>query len=88
MQLYPLFCSVAATPIWVLYDLYVDSSARRQGVGKLLMNQARELAKSNGSSRIDLETAVDNVNAQALYESLGYEKEVEFFKYSLSLEDH
>ena len=88
MQLYPLFCSVAATPIWVLYDLYVEPFSRRQGVGKLLMNQARKLAKSNGASRIDLETAVDNINAQALYESLGYEKEVEFFKYSLLLDDH
>ena len=88
MQLYPLFCSVAATPIWILYDLYVEPSVRRQGVGKLLMNQARKLAKSNGASRIDLETAVDNTNAQALYEALGYEKEVEFFKYSLLLDDH
>ena len=88
MQLYPIFCSVAATPIWILYDLYVEPSVRRQGVGKLLMNQARKLAKSNVASRIDLETAVDNTNAQALYEALGYEKEVEFFKYSLLLDDH
>jgi len=86
MQLYPLFCSVAATPIWVLYDLYVDASVRRHGIGKQLMNQARELAKSTGASRIDLETAVDNINAQALYETLGYERDTEFFKYSLYIE--
>ncbi len=88
MQLYPLYCSVDATPIWILYDLYVDASARRLGIGKLLLNQARELAKCSGASRIDLETAVDNTQAQALYESLGYEKEVEFYKYSLYLDAH
>ena len=86
MQLYPLFCSVAATPIWVLYDLYVDASVRRRGVGKQLMMQARELAKRTGASRIDLETAVDNINAQTLYESLGYERDREFFRYSLYIE--
>jgi len=84
-QLYPSYCSVAAAPIWILYDLYVDSDARNNGVAKALMNRALLLAQETGASRIDLETAIDNFAAQALYESLGYEKETEFYKYSLDL---
>jgi len=50
-----------------------------------LMNQALQLAKETGASRIDLETAIDNTSAQLLYESLGYERDIEFHKYSLEL---
>ena len=49
------------------------------------MEAAKEMARKSKASRIDLETAIDNYNAQALYEGLGYEREVEFYKYSLDL---
>lgn len=84
-QLYSSYCSVDATPIWILYDLYVDSTSRKQGVGKALMNRALMMAKETGASRIDLETAIGNTKAQALYESLGYQRDNEFYKYSLAL---
>lgn len=84
-QLYPSYCSVSVSPIWILYDLYVDSAARKNGVAKLLMNQALSLAKETGASRIDLETAIENTQAQVLYESLGYMRDNEFYKYSLEL---
>ena len=84
-QLYPTLCSVEAKPIWVLYDLFVHSSGRNQGIGKALMNRALTMAKKSGASRIDLETAIDNTSAQALYESLGYQRDTEFYKYSLEL---
>lgn len=84
-QLYPTLCSVEAKPIWVLYDLFVDSSARNGGIGKALMNRALVMAKKSGASRIDLETAIDNISAQGLYESLGYQRDTAFYKYSLEL---
>ncbi|MEH6589519.1 MAG: GNAT family N-acetyltransferase [Halioglobus sp.] len=84
-QLYPELCSVAARPFLTLYDLYVDSSARSRGVGRALMEEAKKYAKKSGASRIDLETAVDNYSAQALYEDLGYERDNAFYKYSLPL---
>ena len=84
-QLYFTYCSVDATPIWVLYDLFVDGTARRLGAGKALMNRALEHAKQTGASRIDLETAMDNVSAQHLYESLGYVRDTDFYKYSLEI---
>lgn len=84
-QLYATYCSVDATPIWVLYDLFVDDSARRLGAGKALMGRALEHAKQSGASRIDLETEINNVGAQRLYESLGYVRETDFYKYCLEL---
>jgi TetR/AcrR family transcriptional repressor of bet genes len=84
-QLYSSYCSVDATPIWVLYDLYVQQDARRLGAGKALMNRALAHAKASGASRIDLETEIDNVNAQQLYESLGYIRDTVFYKYSLEV---
>jgi GNAT superfamily N-acetyltransferase len=37
VQLYPSFCSVAARPIWILYDLFVAPAARGHGYGRRLM---------------------------------------------------
>ena len=85
-QLYPGWCSVSASPTWVLYDLYVDASVRQRGVGRALMQAAESMARKSRASRIDLETAVDNYTAQALYESLGYERERDFYKYTLELD--
>lgn len=82
-QLFPSFSSVSALPIWVLNDLYVENSARKQGVGRLLMNKARDFAVRTDSKGILLETAKTNVNAQALYESLGYIQNRESFFYFL-----
>jgi len=84
-QLYPSWCSVTASPIWILYDLFVDSSARQRSVGRALMQEAEKMARKSRASRIDLETATDNYDAQRLYEALGYERETEFYKYSLAL---
>ena len=85
-QLYPSFCSVEAIKIYILYDLYVDDSARKLGVGKALMETASEYAQKNGGGRIDLLTAKDNIPGQSLYEKLGYCRTNEdFYAYSLNL---
>ena len=85
VQLYPGWCSVAAAPLWILYDLYVEAGARQRGVGNALMEQAAKMARKTKACRIDLETATDNYGAQALYEKLGYERDTEFYRYSLDL---
>lgn len=84
-QLYPTFCSVAAAPIFVLYDLFVHPDARRVGVARALMERAQQHAEQTGVHRIDLSTAIDNAPAQALYESLGYDRDTEFYVYSLTV---
>lgn len=84
-QLYPSFSSVSAKRSWILNDLYVSSAARRLGVARKLMNAAKDFVISTDAKGISLETAPDNVNAQALYESLGYEKSSGFYSYYLSV---
>lgn len=84
-QLYPAFSSVAMRPIWILNDLFVAPQARRQGVGKSLMQAATEFATDNGARRLALATAVDNHSAQSLYESLGWVKNESFLHYNLEL---
>ncbi len=83
-QLYPTFSSVSTQPTWILNDLYVDKEARRKGVGEALMNRARELALATGAKGLGLSTAVDNLTAQALYESLGYKRDTAFYHYFLA----
>ncbi len=86
-QLYPALCSVDLVDYFVLYDLFVAPSARRQGIARALMNAASEWAKAQGAARLDLETARDNYPGQALYRDLGYELDEIFLKFSLDLGD-
>jgi ribosomal protein S18 acetylase RimI-like enzyme len=74
VQLFPSFTSIEARRLWVLNDLYVAEEARGYGVGRALMNAAREHAIQTGAKRLTLETMDDNRRAWALYESLGYVK--------------
>ncbi|MDV7104657.1 GNAT family N-acetyltransferase [Vibrio sp. TH_r3] len=84
-QLYPSFSSVSAARIWVLNDLYVADEARRQGIAKKLMNVARDFAANDKAKGLALETSENNITAQRLYESLGYEKELATYHYFLNL---
>jgi ribosomal protein S18 acetylase RimI-like enzyme len=84
-QIYPSFCSVIGAPIYVLSDLFVSSDARKSGIGRLLLEQARLHAKENNIPRMDLTTAKTNTNAQSLYESLGWVRDDVFFAYNKSV---
>jgi len=83
-QLYPTWCSLLAGPVYVLYDLYVSPRARRHGVARALLEAAADRARRDGKLRMTLSTAKTNVNAQALYESLGWGRDNEFYVYNLS----
>ncbi len=85
VQLYSSFCSVYTCPILILYDLFVKTEARGNGHGRALMNKATEFAKSEGYDRLELSTATDNFIGQSLYESLGYERDNDFYHYSLEI---
>ena len=84
-QLYPTWCSVAAARIFVLYDLFVDADVRRGGVGRALMLAAQAFGREAGAVRLDLSTARTNTRAQALYESLGWQRDDVYRVYNLSL---
>jgi ribosomal protein S18 acetylase RimI-like enzyme len=84
-QLYPLFSSVRTVRTYLLNDLFVSPSARRQGVAAALLNAAAEEARSRGAASLSLSTALDNAPAQALYESLGWRRDRQFCEYGLTL---
>lgn len=81
-QLYPLFCSVEAKPIYSLYDLFVRPQARRTGAGRALLLAAERLAAEHGKARMDLTTAKSNLSAQSLYESQGWVRDEIFYAYT------
>ncbi|WP_274051459.1 GNAT family N-acetyltransferase [Thalassomonas haliotis] len=86
-QLYPNFSSVSAQRTWVLNDLYVLEQARGLGIGTLLLNRAKDFAVETKAKGIALETAESNLQAQKLYQSLGYKKSTGFFGYFLNLNE-
>jgi GNAT superfamily N-acetyltransferase len=81
VQLYPLFASVALQSLWLLNDLYVDSSARKQGTGEALMHKAEDFARETNSRGLFLRTATDNIPAQRLYERCGWVRDERFYRY-------
>lgn len=85
VQLYPSFSSVAARRIWILNDLFVQPFARQKGIGRALLDAARDHAKATGAKRLVLSTAVTNREARALYESYGYKQDDVFLTYKLEL---
>jgi ribosomal protein S18 acetylase RimI-like enzyme len=85
VQLYPSFSSVAARRIWILNDLFVAPAARHMGVGRALLDAARDHGVATGAKRLVLSTGVTNREARALYESYGYKQEELFLVYKLDL---
>jgi len=85
LQLYPVFSSVNLSRQWILNDLYVLPKARKHGYGRALVERAHRLAAETQAHGLVLETAVTNEAAQKLYESLGWKRDNEFFRYSLAV---
>ena len=84
-QLYPTFSSTTLRPMWILNDLFVAPLWRKSGVARALMMRARQFGMEHQAVELMLETATDNLNAQRLYESLGWKRDTEFCTYHLHL---
>jgi GNAT superfamily N-acetyltransferase len=82
-QLYPSFSSVSVQRLWILNDLFVSPAARRGGVGRRLLERAREWAVETGAKGLTLTTALTNSAARSLYESCGWRLDDEFAHYQL-----
>lgn len=85
-QLYPLFCSIEAQPIYLLSDLFVQPEARRMGAGRALLLAAERHARETGRVRLELTTARTNKTAQAAYESLGWRRDEVYYAYAKPVE--
>jgi GNAT superfamily N-acetyltransferase len=80
--LYWHFSSTRAKETVLMNDLYVEESARGQGVGRALIEATAEVARERGAASIEWSTAPDNHTAQRLYDSTGAERS-EWFSYEL-----
>jgi GNAT superfamily N-acetyltransferase len=72
-------CSVAVVPaaltlrsVWLVRDLYVAPTARRQGVARSLLTQVAEDGRVAGAHRLSLQTEDGNLRASQLYERSGF----------------
>jgi len=80
--LYWHFSSLEACESVLMNDLYVDESARGQGVGRVLIEASVEVARERDVPFVEWSTAPDNETAQRLYDSTGAER-TEWFSYEL-----
>lgn len=85
MQLFKTYSTVHLCSSWILEDLFVDPQSRHHGIGSALLSHALQHVRADGAGSMFLETAYDNVAAQALYEKAGWLREGRFIKYNAPL---
>ena len=72
--LYWTFSSVSATEVVLLNDLYVAPAHRGAGVAEARVAAAVSVGRERGAAFVRWMTALDNRQAQRLYERLGAER--------------
>ena len=79
-QLFHTFSSVSMQPLFILNDLFVNETYRKQGFGVALLNKSKNLCKMHRYKGIALQTETTNP-AQELYESQGWtlDKALQYF---------
>lgn len=75
-QLRPQTNSLTQKQVWHLCDIWVDEAYRRQGIARQLTKACEEYSSSCGSQGMVLKVGNSNHHALALFESLGWKKEV------------
>ena len=73
VQLYPLFSSTRMRRLWLLNDLFVSPNYRGNGLSKLLIDRAKELAIQTNAAGLLLETEKTNTIGNQLYPSAHFE---------------
>ncbi|MCJ2185509.1 GNAT family N-acetyltransferase [Novosphingobium beihaiensis] len=84
-QLYPAFSSTRLARTLILNDLFVASDARKRGVGRALLDAARDYGNRIGAVRLSLSTAIGNTTAQRVYEDAGWTRDEQFYAYGIAL---
>jgi ribosomal protein S18 acetylase RimI-like enzyme len=66
------FSTFQCRPLLNIHDVIVSRAYRGQGLSKLLLNAAEDLARSLGCCKLTLEVLEGNTIAKAAYRSVGY----------------
>jgi len=85
-QLYPVFSSVGMKRAWILNDLYVHATVRKQGIAARLLEAAKQEGIKTGARYLVLQTNADNYTAQSVYEKNGWKRVTDYF-YELPLSE-
>lgn len=84
-QIFQTYSTVWLGPSLILEDLFVAPEARGSGAATMLLARAEAHAREIGAVGMFLETAMDNVVAQGVYERAGWTREGRFYKYNARL---
>ena len=76
---------IEADAFVVISGLVVDRAQRRQGVGRMLLEDAERWARSRGCSLVRLSSSISRTSAHEFYERLGYAKVKTQFAFARSL---
>lgn len=85
-QLFPSFSTGAMKRLWILNDLFVAPEGRQSGIGGKLLEHARAFAQETGAKGLMLETQRTNTTAQRVYEAHGWQRDDEFYVYTLRVD--
>lgn len=81
IQLYPLYSSLRMRRAWILNDIYVKVAFRGEGVARMLVDRAKDLAIYSRSAGLLVETQKTNVVANNMYPKLGFQMYRSFNSY-------
>ncbi|TMK86045.1 MAG: GNAT family N-acetyltransferase [Actinobacteria bacterium] len=82
---YWTFSSTHAAEAGLMNDLFVAEGTRGAGIGRALIEAAAAAARDKGMRHLEWFTAVDNLRAQRLYDSMEAEKSA-WYAYEILLE--
>lgn len=66
------FSTFKVKPFINIHDIIIKKEMREKGLGRALLNKIIEIAADRNYCKVNLEVREDNVNAKALYQSLGF----------------
>jgi GNAT superfamily N-acetyltransferase len=78
IQLYPLWSSWYAGRIWFLSDLYVVDAARKQGVGRKLVERVKAFAAETEARSVMVELPNSEPTLRAFYAALAFHEDPVF----------
>jgi ribosomal protein S18 acetylase RimI-like enzyme len=76
--------TLSASRTGIMYDLYVHPQARGLGVADRLIGACIDRCEQRGVSRLEWQTAPDNLRAQAVYDRVGASRE-EWLNYAIAV---